>query len=186
MPGIRATSGALAVVACATVLAACGGEEESGPIPQESGTQLIDQLSQIEDQIGGGDCEAAQQTALAFANSVDQLPQEVDGELRERLVEASANLEALTQDPEQCMPTGPSGETGALPPESEETTLPEETTETPTTDEDEETPPDGGPADGGPPSGSPGGGNQGNQGNQGGGPGGSGDDDSSGGIGSDD
>jgi hypothetical protein len=180
MPGIRATLSALAVVACAAGLAACGGDEEGGPIPQDAGEALIAQLDEIERAVQEGDCDAAQATALAFAQRVDDLPAEVSGELRTRLVEASANLEALI--PTQCEAapaTGPTGETGVVPTTTDTTTSTTETTTTdtttdeppPETDEDDE-----------------GGDDQSGSGNAGGGPGagGSGEGgDSSGGIGSD-
>jgi len=179
MPGIRARSSALAVVACAAALAACGGDDEGGPIPQEAGDQLIDQLDDIETLVQQGDCETAQQVAASFADGVDQLPEEVGGELRNRLVDASTNLESLTTD--QCTgATGASGETGEVPPETTEEPTPEEPAE-PAPTEEEEPPPEedggGGPPANTPGNGDPGGGNEGG-GNVGG-------DESSGGIGSD-
>ena len=180
MPGIRASSSALAVVACASALAACGGDDEGGPIPQEAGDQLIGQLDQIETLVSDGDCDEAQQTAAsASRRRVNELPEEVGGELRDRLVEASGNLESLTTD--QCTPaTGATGETGEVQPETtEEPTTPEETTE-PTTTEEDEPPPEeddgGGPPADTPGNSDPGGGNEGG-GNIGG-------DEGSGGIGS--
>jgi hypothetical protein len=183
MPGIRAISSALAAGACAAALAACGGDDEGGPIPQEEGNQLIGQLDDIESLVEQGACDAAQQVAVEFATGVNNLPEEVGGELRQRLVEASGNLESLTGD--QCTPpTGTTGETGELPPETtEEVPLPEEeTTEEPTTTDEEEPPPPEEDEGNGPPTDTPGGGDPGG-GNQGGGSIG-GDEDSSGGIGS--
>jgi hypothetical protein len=177
MPGIRATLGALAVVACAAGLAACGGDEEGGPIPQDAGETLIAQLDEIESAVQAGDCTLAQTTALDFAQGVNDLPTEVSGELRTRLVEASANLEELSQTQCQEPATGPTGETGVVPPTTttsttETTTTTDTTTEEPSPDENNGN---------GPPIEPPGGGNPG--GNSGGGSGEG--DDSSGGIGSD-
>jgi len=181
MPGIRAISSALAVATCAAGLAACGGDDEGGPIPQESGDQLIGQLDQIETLVAQGECDAAQQAALSFAETVNGLPGEVDGELRDGLVQASGNLESLTEDTDQCTPaTGATGETGEVPPETPEETPTEEPTEEPTETTPTEEPTD---EDGVPPEDTPGQGNPGG-GNEGGGAIG-GDDDSSGGIGSD-
>jgi hypothetical protein len=179
MPGIRAISGALAVAACAATLSACGGDDEGGPIPQEDGELLIGQLDDIQTLVEQGSCAEAQQVALAFAETVNGLPAEVDGELRDGLVQASGNLEALTGNPEQCQETGTTGETGELPPETtEETTTPETTEETTT----EEPPPDEDDEGGGPPEDTPGQGDPGGDDEGGGSIGG---DDSSGGIGSD-
>ena len=180
MPGIRATLGALAVVACAAGLAACGGDEEGGPIPQDAGETLIAQLDQIESAVQEGECDAAQTTALDFAQGVNDLPAEVSGELRTRLVEASANLEELSQTQCAAPATGATGETGAVPTTTDTSTT--STTETTTTDTTTEEPPPE------PDEGDEGGDEQSGGGNAGGGSGagGSGEgDDSSGGIGSD-
>ncbi len=177
MPGIRATSGALAVVACSLGLAACGGDEENGPIPQDAGEALISQLDEIETAVEEGQCETARTTALAFAQGVDDLPPEVSGELRDRLVEASANLEDLSQTQCEEVPAGASGEEGVVP---QTTTTTTSTTEETTTDTTTDEPPphtDEGDDQGG---GQPGGGNAG-----GGSGDGSGSGDDSGGIGSD-
>jgi hypothetical protein len=187
MPGIRAISGALAVAACALGLAACGGDEEGGPIPQDSGEMLLGQLDQIETAVEAGACGTAQAAAVSFAEGVNDLPPEVGGELRTRLVEASANLEELSQT--QCdepPPTGATGETGEEP--TTTTPPPTTTTETTTTDTTTDEPPpdegdeggnEGGEEESTPP---PGGGNAG--GGSGSGDGSDGDG-SSGGIGSD-
>jgi hypothetical protein len=170
--GLRATTSALAVVACTAALAACGGDEEGGPIPEEAGNQLLGQLDQIQTQVQQGLCDEAAATAGAFAEGVDQLPPEVSGELRTRLVEASANLEALTQDSEQCQTsTGTSDPAVVEPPETTTTTTDEPTTEEPPPDE-EPPPEEDDQGENVPP---PGGGAGGNEGG----------DDSSGGIGSD-
>jgi hypothetical protein len=190
MPGTRAISSALAVAACAGTLAACGGDDGGGPIPREAGDQLIGQLDQIETLVDQGNCAEAQEVAASFAEGVDQLPAEVDGELREQLVRASGNLESMTQDTDQCTPpTGTTGETDVVPPETTETTTTttEDTTETTTTDEEEPPPTDEGDGEGnggGPPEETPGTGDPGS-GNEGGGNTGGTGDDSSGGIGSD-
>jgi len=185
MPGIRAILSALVAATCALALAACGADEE-GPIPQEDGELLLTQLEQIEDEVQAMDCEAARATAAEFAQTVDQLPSEVDGALRQGLVEASANLEALSEDPEQCVPEGGTGQSGVVAPDpAAEEPAPTTTDEAPT---EEDTDDDGGGGDSGqgngPPDRPPGGGN-GNPGGGNGSSGGDGDDGSSGGIGSD-
>ena len=180
MPGIRALTSAMAAVACATALAACGGEDENGPIPPEQGNQLLERLSEIEAAVDQGDCDRARQLAVGLAEDVGRLPLVEDPELRDALVEASGNLVSLTEDPQECQPdTGATGPAETVP--TTETTTPT-TTEPTTTEEPEEEdegrgPPDEPPGGG---KGDPGGGND-----NGNGGGGSDDDDSSGGIGSD-
>ena len=164
-------------------MSACGGDDE-GTIPPDAGQRLLDQLAQVEGAVDAGDCDRAQEAAVTFATGVSDLPPEVDGDVRDGLVDASAQLEELSADPQQCIETGATGETGTVPPPA--TT--DATTETTTTDDTTtEPPPDDGPQDG-PPDEPPGGGNGdpgGGNGNGGGGDGSGGDDDSSGGIGSD-
>jgi hypothetical protein len=137
MLGFRAAAGALALAACMFTLAACGGDEEGGPIPEDAGNELLGQLDAIASQVAAGACSEATETAAAFAESVDQLPPEVGGELRSQLVEASVNLEGLTQNDQQCQPpdTGAT-DAGEVVPET-----PTTTTETTTTDTETEPPP---------------------------------------------
>ena len=54
MPGNRALLSALAAAACAVGVAACGGDDEDGPIPAEQGNQLLDQLDEIEAAVSEG------------------------------------------------------------------------------------------------------------------------------------
>ena len=107
-----------------TSLAACGGEEEpEGTIPPETGQGIVQRLDQLEDQVENGECDDAEQSALAVAEAVKTLPAEVDGELRETLVEASANVVTLTREDCEEPPDKPEKdpvvppETGATGPE---------------------------------------------------------------------
>lgn len=179
MPGIRAILSALVAATCAIAFVACGSDEE-GAIPKPDGELLLTQLERIDDAVQNGECDAARATAAEFAETVDQLPEEVDGELRQGLVEASANLEQLTQDPEQCAPEGATGVTGETPTPPAPT--PPTTPDEPEDDEPEDDEPsdDDGPGRGnGPPAEPPGGGNGAPPAD------GTGDEESSGGIGSD-
>lgn len=192
MSGIRAWRlplVALVAVACAAALGACGNDEP-GTIPTDTGQQLLTQLDAVESAVEEGDCDTARENAVEFSELVSNLPEDVDGELRRALVEASANLVELTDDPEQCEPdTGPTGETGVT---DEVTEVPEAPVPVePEAPEEEDEPEEGddGNQGGGQRDPAPGGGNQGtgNQGsgNQGGGNQGGGSDDDTGGIGSD-
>jgi hypothetical protein len=186
MPGTRAISSALAVAACAAALAACGGDDEGGPIPTDQGNQLLGLLDQVESLVNAGDCTAAQDAAVEFGSQVNELPPEVDGELRNSLVSASSSLTTLTEEQCEDAPTGPSGEEGVVTPEPdpEEPAPTEPETDPPTEEpppEDEDEGDDegegGGPPADTPGNGNPGGGNGSGSGEDGGG--------SSGGIGSD-
>lgn len=174
---------AAAAMACAFLLTACGGDDE-GTIPPDAGQTLIAQLQEIEDEVNQANCDAAQVTASEFAATVDSLPQSVDPEVRRALDDASAQLETLTNDPDQCLePEIGTTDTATSTTATEETTSPTTTTtEETTTGEDEETD-EHEETGGGPPADTPG------QGDPGGGSG-SGNDfeggGSSGGIGTED
>jgi hypothetical protein len=176
MPGIRAFASALAAV-CAVGLPACGSDDE-GTIPQENGQAMLAQLDDVEQAVEAQDCDTARSAAVGLTDQVDALPADVDPELRDALVEASNQLVALTQDPEQCTPV----ETGASDDLTEEE--PDTTTEAPEEElpneenppTDEETPPADEEGNEG-----PGGGNSGSNGNSGSGSDFEGGEDSSGG-----
>jgi uncharacterized membrane protein YgcG len=159
----------LLALAAAALLAGCGGEDPT--IPADRGEQLLTRLDEVEGAVAEGNCEGAQESADLFATQVDDLPDQVDDEVKRLLVAGGERLQELAV--EQCeepTPTGPSGEAGFQP---EETTTTPETTADPTTEtttstpEEDQTPPD----DDGDDDGGNQGGNTGNQGdgNQGGG-----------------
>jgi hypothetical protein len=171
----RATKPLLVIVAAA-LLAGCGSDEE-GTIPAENADNLINLLNAVEDAAADQNCEFAADYASQFVDAVNELPAEVDDEVKEGLREAGQQMTELSQDPEQCDPdAGASGEDG---PEEEttsttSTTEEPETTTTTTTTEEEQTDPSnegqGSPDQGG---GNTGSGNEGggdSSGNQGGGP----------------
>ena len=143
MPGIRArTTCALAVAACALAFGACGNDEE-GTIPREEGELLLAQLAAIEDAVDNRLCDAARSSAVEFAATVGELPEDVDPEVRAALVEASANLANLADDPTQCTPVD-TGTTDVAEPTTTSTTssTTSSTTEETTTEEHEDEPED--------------------------------------------
>lgn len=103
VPGIRARFGAMAALACALALAACGGESDERPIPQGDGDAILAQLEEVEAQVDAGECDAAEATAGAVADAIASLPEDVDGELRQTLITASGRLLEQTRDPDQCV-----------------------------------------------------------------------------------
>lgn len=143
MPGIRArTTCALALAACALALGACGNDDE-GTIPREQGEVLLAQLAAVEDAVDNGLCDAARSSAVEFAAAVSELPEDVDADVRAALVEASANLAELADDPSQCTPAD-TGTTDVVEPTTTPTTssTTSSTTEETTTEEHEEEPED--------------------------------------------
>lgn len=164
MLGKRAKIGALATLACALSLAACGGSDD-GTIPVETGNALLDQLERIDAAVKDGDCDLAQEESVAFAEAVNELGDEVDPQVREGLVEAGNNLSTLSR--EQCEPadTGATGETGVTTTEDPAPIVEPPVEEPVPEEEPEEEPP---PASDDPP------GNSGNSNGNGGGGGGGG------------
>ncbi len=92
----------MVALACALSLTACGGESDEGTIPQGDGADILAQLEQVEEQVENRQCAAAEASALSVAEAIAALPDEVDGELRRTLVEASARLVEQTRDEQQC------------------------------------------------------------------------------------
>jgi hypothetical protein len=124
--GKRATLGAMSTIACAAVLASCGGdsEEDEGSIPAQTGTNILSKLDEVEAEVEEGQCDAAAATAAEIQAAIAGLGSSVKGELEETLVEASDSLVTLVRD--DCVqedkppkddeePTGASGEEGVVP-----------------------------------------------------------------------
>ena len=129
MPGRLRTTG----LACAIVLTlvGCGGGDDA-TIPSDDSEQMLSLLDSIESEVQNGDCEDAQERATAFAQTVDELPEDVDPKVRQGLSEASVRLVELTRDPTECADvTGATGEDGAEPAEEAPTSVVEEPTSTP-------------------------------------------------------
>jgi hypothetical protein len=149
----------LLLCAFAFGIAGCGGSSE-GSIPQEQAGDMLALLDTLQTDVQAGECDHVTGTADEFASRVQQLPSEVDSDVRNELTKAAAHLDELAGEASSCTPV----ETGATDPAgvetTTETTTPEETTPTSTTDETtttttEEAPPTepegNGPGDGQPP-----------------------------------
>jgi len=158
----------LLVLVTAALLAGCGSGDE-GTIPSGDADDLINLLNAVEDAVAEQDCDTAQDNANQFVTVVNNLPSEVDDEVKDGLRQAGERMTTLSRDPDQCEPEGgATGETGTDEPVEEEpveeesttsSTTEETTTEEQTTTEEEpveEEPeePGGGPPDN--PGGNPG------------------------------
>ena len=126
--------------ALAATIAGCGGGDD-GTIPSDKSDELLTQLDAIQNDVEAGNCEVAQEHATAFANSVSQLPEDVDPKVRQGLIEASSQVLDLTSEPGQCeQTTGATGPSGAVDTSTEEE--PTSTEEEPTSTEEEPTEPE--------------------------------------------
>ena len=120
--GKRATLGAMSTIACAAMLAACGGSEDpdEGSIPAQTGENIITKLDEVQTQFDDGECEAAAASAAQVQAAVAGLGSNVKGDLEAALVEASSNLVSIVRDdcvprekpPEDDDPSGATGEEG--------------------------------------------------------------------------
>lgn len=189
MPGQKRLAGALAAVAAAMAISACGSSSDNATIPQQNADELNAALNSVQAAVDSGDCKAAEKAAGNFIDTVNNLPDTVGTDDKEALRSAGENLEELARDPQQCVPdTGASGASGEQPTSTTDssTTLPPTTTETTTTSSTTSTTtqtqpaPSGGgntgqpPSTGGGPPSTGGGGDTGGGGGVGGGTGGTG------------
>jgi hypothetical protein len=127
----------LAAIALAASLAVagCGGDSEGGDLPQEDATTLLSQLEQVQANVDVGSCFVAGDEADILISEIEDLPSDVDADLREALERGARQLTVLVEDPEQCeRPT-------TVETTTEETTTEETQTEEETTTEETETEP---------------------------------------------
>jgi hypothetical protein len=99
---------------------------------------LIGHLDAIEDGVAAGDCDMAQQQADEFVAAVNDLPAEVDDEVKRGLQEAAERLEDLSNDRSQCEETTGATLDNLEPTTTAPTTTTPTTTETTTTETEEE------------------------------------------------
>jgi hypothetical protein len=130
MPGKTRLAGALAVVATAMAISACGSSSDNATIPQQNADELNAALNSAQAAVEAGNCKEAENAAGDFIDAVNNLPDSVSTDDKDGLRAAGANLEKLAQDPSQCKPD--TGTTG-LPGQQTTTSTTEPTTTVPTT-----------------------------------------------------
>lgn len=111
-------------LACALILASCGGE--GGTLSKANAGELRAFLDQIEERAQAGDCAGAGSLAQQVAQSIDSRA-DIDSKLRSALVDGFERIQALSSDPTSCSGTGPATTTTSK-------TTTQETTPTQTTD----------------------------------------------------
>jgi len=116
---------AIAAAAAAFGLSACGDSEPEPSIPLENAQTLVTTLAEIRENVEVGSCEVASTKVDELKGEIEELPSDVDDDVRQGLENGADQLGILVQDPDQCER-----------PEEPETTTEETTTETePTTTE---------------------------------------------------
>jgi hypothetical protein len=135
----------LLALTAAALLAGCGGDDAT--IPADRGEQLLTRLDEIEGAVADGECEGAQASAELFSQQAQDLPADVDAEVKRLLIAGGQRLQELAAEQcEEATTTGPSGETGFQPETPEEQPG---TTSTTSSTAEEEPPPDEGGDNGG-------------------------------------
>ncbi len=131
----------LSLLLVTLALAACGGDDKGKGIPSSTASQLLGELTAVEnrfDQGSVGACEdVLDESVPTIQKRIDSLPEDTDSELRSALEESFTNLRTLSE--EECDTRRQEAEDKT----TTETTPPPTTTETtpPPTTTTETTPP---------------------------------------------
>ena len=126
MGGCRRIAPAIALLAAAVTLSACGSDGD-GTIPRDRGGEMLAALDELEQRRAEGECALMAGAASRFVTAAAALPDTVDKDVKQAILEGGANLRELASDPTQCT----SGAT--LEEETTTTAPPPETTTTTTT-----------------------------------------------------
>jgi hypothetical protein len=110
------------VLSASAALAGCGSSDPEPSIPLESAQTLIGTLREVEANVDAGSC------VEELKAEIEELPSEINDDVRQGLENGADQLGILINDPDQC--ERPEVETT-----TEETTAPETTTEETTTEE---------------------------------------------------
>jgi hypothetical protein len=136
----RALASIFALIVLATlVLGGCGGDDEGGgDIPATEATRLLGQLEEVQANVDVGSCFVAADEAENLVADVQELPDDVDSDLRRALENGAEQLTILLNDPDRQPDECQQQETTTTTPEettTEETTTEEETKTRETTTE---------------------------------------------------
>jgi hypothetical protein len=126
-------------LAASLAVAGCGSDNESkGDLPADDATSLLGQLEEVQANLEVGSCFVAADEADILIADIQDLPSDVDGDLRQALERGAEQLRTLLEDPDQCerpVTTETTTEDTTTEETSTEETTTEETTTEPTTTE---------------------------------------------------
>ncbi|HEX2358233.1 MAG TPA: hypothetical protein VHH72_00305 [Solirubrobacterales bacterium] len=139
----RLVSAALCAAAGVVALAGCGGDDQPDPsIQPVDARTLLATLQEVEDNVEVGSCFVAADKVAELRSEIEQLPSDVNSDVRTALEEGTDRLDALV--PAECesdQPTTTTETTTEEPTTTEETTTEEPTTDETTTEETQPTAP---------------------------------------------
>jgi chemotaxis protein histidine kinase CheA len=92
MGRLKATAIVLAPLLAGLLLSACGGGSSANLLPGTTASQITQNLEQVRQQVGEGNCEGAEDSAAAVSTQVDELGNGVDKKLRAALAQGAERL----------------------------------------------------------------------------------------------
>lgn len=92
MGRLKATAIVLAPLLAALLLSACGGGSADNLLPGTTAGEINQNLEQVRQKVGEGDCEGAEDSAAAVSTQVDELGNGVDKKLRAALAQGAERL----------------------------------------------------------------------------------------------
>lgn len=127
---------AVIALAASLVVAGCGGDNENeGDLPADDATTLLGQLEEVQANLDVGSCFVAADEADNLIADIQELPSDVNGDLRQALEKGAEQLKVLLEDPDQCeRPTTTTSETTTGETTTEETSTEQTTTRETTTE----------------------------------------------------
>jgi hypothetical protein len=90
-------------------LSACGSDGDGERLSRATASELRSTLDRVQQDVKDGDCEAATTQARTLVESAGGLPDRVDADLREALVDGADRLQVLVIEDCSTGSTGPSG-----------------------------------------------------------------------------
>lgn len=92
-------------VGSAMALVSCGdGGSDEGLLPGDTASEIVANLDTVEELAASGDCASAAATVEQVAAQIDSLPDSVDPQLRNALVDGTQQLVDVVNRPGSCEP----------------------------------------------------------------------------------
>jgi hypothetical protein len=125
---------ALTLAAATAGLLGCGGDNSPDPsIPSADARTLLAKITEIQANVDVGSCLVAQSKTDDLLADIDELPSDVNQDVKNALVRGANNLKGLLGDPEQCQSRSETTTTESTTESTTEETTTEKTQPTTTT-----------------------------------------------------